>query len=159
LLRDPRRATPLALDLAAIDRTLVIEGAAAPVPPGEMLRVLMVIARPSGLKDVGYQMVARPLVERLSAVRGQVALDVLRPPTLDAMHEALGAATDAGEPYHILHFDGHGAFREVSEKEAKEAPELSEEGSHAWYLSQSHRGLQHYQSGQIEKAAEIFSIF
>jgi CHAT domain len=114
LLRDPKRAAPLALDLAAIDRTLVIESAAAPVPPGEMLRVLMVIARPSGLKDVGYQMIARPLVERLSAVRGQVALDVLRPPTLDAMHKALGAATDAREPYHILHFDGHGTFGTAS---------------------------------------------
>ena len=32
--------------------------------------VLMVIARPSGINDVGYQMIARPLVERLSAVRG-----------------------------------------------------------------------------------------
>jgi hypothetical protein len=62
----------------------VIEGAAASVPPGETLRVLMVIARPSGLKDVGYQMIARPLVERLSAVRGRVRLDVLRPPTLEA---------------------------------------------------------------------------
>src|SRR6476660_942919 len=49
LLRDPKRATPLALDLTAIDRTLVIEGAAAPIPPGEVLRVLMVIARPAGL--------------------------------------------------------------------------------------------------------------
>jgi hypothetical protein len=110
LLRDPKRATPLALDLTAIDRTLAIEGAAAPVPQGETLRVLMVIARPAGLKDVGYQMIARPLVERLSAVRGQVRLDVLRPPTLEAMHKALGAAAAAGEPYHILHFDGHGTF-------------------------------------------------
>ena len=110
LLRDPKRATPLALDLAAIDRTLVIEGAAASVPRGEVLRVLMVIARPAGLKDVGYQMIARPLVERLSAVRGRVDLDVLRPPTLEAMHEALGAAAAKGEPYHILHFDGHGTF-------------------------------------------------
>ena len=110
LLRDPRRATPLALDLTAIDRTLVIEGAAAPVPPGEVLRVLMVISRPAGPKDVGYQMIARPLVERLSAVRGRVALDVLRPPTLEAMNQLLGAAAIAGEPYHILHFDGHGTF-------------------------------------------------
>jgi len=39
-----QRPTPLALELAAIDRTLVVEGAAAPVPPGEVLRVLMVIA-------------------------------------------------------------------------------------------------------------------
>jgi hypothetical protein len=110
LLRDPNRATPLALDLAAIDRTLVIEGAAASVPPGEVLRVLMVIARPAGLKDVGYQMIARPLVERLSAVRGRVDLDVLRPPTLEAMHKALAEAVGEGEPYHILHFDGHGTF-------------------------------------------------
>jgi hypothetical protein len=110
LLRDPKRATPLALDLAAMDRTLVIEGAAAPVPPGEVLRVLMVIARPAGLKDVGYQMIARPLVDRLSAVRVRVDLDVLRPPTLEAMHKALGAAAAKGEPYHILHFDGHGTF-------------------------------------------------
>jgi hypothetical protein len=60
LLRDPRRATPLALDLTAIDRTLVIEGAAAAVPGGEVLRVLMVIARPAGLKDVGYQILPGP---------------------------------------------------------------------------------------------------
>jgi tetratricopeptide (TPR) repeat protein len=110
LLHDPKRATPLALDLAAIDRTMAIEGAAAPVPPGEALRVLMVIARPAGLEDVGYQMIARPLIERLSAVRGRVRLDVLRPPALEAMHKALGAAAAEGEPYHILHFDGHGTF-------------------------------------------------
>jgi hypothetical protein len=114
LLRDPKRATPLALDLAAFDRTFAVEGATAPVPPGKTLRVLMVIARPSGLSDVGYQMVARPLVERLSAVRGRVKLDVLRPPTLEAMHKALVDATEAREPYHILHFDGHGAFGDGS---------------------------------------------
>jgi hypothetical protein len=80
------------------------------VPPGEVLRVLMVIARPAGGRDVGYQMVARPLLERLGAVRGKVALDVLRPPTLPALGATLRAAADAGTPYHILHFDGHGTF-------------------------------------------------
>jgi hypothetical protein len=70
----------------------------------------MVIARPAGLRDVGYQMIARPLVERLSAVRGRVDLDVLRPPTLEAMHKALAAAAAESGPYHILHFDGHGTF-------------------------------------------------
>src|SRR5205085_12178147 len=110
LLQDPGRATPLALDLGAIDRTLRIEGAAAPVPPGEVLRVLMVIARPGGLADVGYQMVARPLVERLAAVSGRVDLDVLRPPTMAAFADALAAAAERGRPYHIIHFDGHGTF-------------------------------------------------
>ena len=36
----------------------------------------MVIARPAGLDDVDFQMVARPLHERLQAVRGEVRLDV-----------------------------------------------------------------------------------
>jgi hypothetical protein len=49
---------------------------------GEALRVLMVIARPAGARDVGFRMVARPLLERLEAVRGRVELVVLRPPTL-----------------------------------------------------------------------------
>ena len=110
LLQDPERQTPLALDLRAIDRTLVAAGAAAPVPPGEALRVLMVIARPAGLQDVGYQMIARPLMERLEAVRGEVALEVLRPPTLEALTSRLQAAAKAGQPFHILHFDGHGTF-------------------------------------------------
>jgi tetratricopeptide (TPR) repeat protein len=108
LLQDPERSTPLALELSSIDRTLIAAGAAAPVPPGEVLRVLMVIARPAGLQDVGYQMIARPLMERLSAVRGQVELEVLRPPTLEALTDQLKAAAD--RPYHILHFDGHGTF-------------------------------------------------
>jgi hypothetical protein len=38
------------------------------------LRVLMVISRPLGISDVGYKMVARPLLDRLDAVRGEVDL-------------------------------------------------------------------------------------
>ena len=52
---------------------------------GGRLRVLMVISRPAGTADIGYQMIARPLLERLDAVRGQVELVVLRPPTLEAL--------------------------------------------------------------------------
>jgi tetratricopeptide (TPR) repeat protein len=111
LLKDPLRATPLALELGAIDR-LVPSEAEAVEPDGasEGLRVLMVIARPSGLGDIGYQMIARPLLERLEAVRGKVELAVLRPPTLDALKATLAEAASEGRPYHILHFDGHGTF-------------------------------------------------
>jgi tetratricopeptide (TPR) repeat protein len=68
----------------------------------------MVISRPAGTEDVGYQMVARPLLERLAAVRGEVALTVLRPPTFDALHQAVTQAADDGKPFHVVHFDGHG---------------------------------------------------
>ena len=110
LLRDPRRATPLALDFASIDRTLPAEGMAAETVAGEVLRVLMVIARPAGVEDVGYQMIARPLLRRLEAVSGKVDLEVLRPPTLEALKARLGEAAVEGRPIQILHFDGHGAF-------------------------------------------------
>ena len=55
-------------------------------------------------------MIARPLLERLEAVRGQVDLVVLRPPTLDALAEALAEAAAAGEPFQVVHFDGHGVL-------------------------------------------------
>ena len=55
-------------------------------------------------------MVARPLLERLDAVRGEVDLSVLRPPTFDALKGALASAAAHGEPFHVVHFDGHGVM-------------------------------------------------
>ena len=109
LMRDPALATPLALSLAGLSRSLLTipETVDAPATIGK-LRALMVIARPQGKRDVSYQMIARPLIERLPAVRGSVELVVLRPPTLQALAAALTAAHERGEPYHIVHFDGHG---------------------------------------------------
>lgn len=109
LLRDPARPAPLALELAGISRGLPEPPGIQSVPVREgRLRVLMIISRPSGERDVGYQMIARPLLERLGAVRGDVDLAVLRPPTLDALAAALDEAADRGEPFHLVHFDGHG---------------------------------------------------
>jgi hypothetical protein len=90
LLKDPERADPLVVTLSSCDRTFgaAVE-ASAPAASDDVLRVLMVIARPDGLKDVGYQMIARPLLERLEAVRGRVDLDVLRPPTFEALKQRL----------------------------------------------------------------------
>jgi hypothetical protein len=112
LMADPRRGTPLALDIAGVSRALpaVPDGAETVPVPGGRLRVLMVISRPGGTGDVGYRMVARPLLERLEAVRGQVDLVVLRPPTLDALRDELKRSANAGAPYQVVHFDGHGAF-------------------------------------------------
>ncbi|GAA2975358.1 hypothetical protein GCM10010483_19350 [Actinokineospora diospyrosa] len=77
---------------------------------GEQLRVLMVISRPAGAADVGYQMIARPLVRTLEVVRGRVELVVLRPPTLEALERVLAEAADADEPFQVVHFDGHGVL-------------------------------------------------
>ena len=110
LMRDP--GGPVALGLAGVSRALpVAELAQTAATPGGRLRVLMVISRPAGTGDVGYRMIARPLMERLDAVRGEVDLVVLRPPTLDALRKTLADAAEAGEPFHVMHFDGHGALR------------------------------------------------
>ena len=70
----------------------------------------MVISRPAGANDVGYQLVARPLLERLKAVQGEVELTVLRPSTFDAFAQVTKQAADSGAPFHVVHFDGHGIF-------------------------------------------------
>jgi WD40 repeat protein/tetratricopeptide (TPR) repeat protein len=109
LMRDPAHSRPLALDGIGLTRSLPAAhlGDVFAVG-GDRLRVLMVISRPRGTSDVGYQMIARPLLRRLAAVRGQVDVVVLRPPTLDALQTELRAARAAGEPFQIVHFDGHG---------------------------------------------------
>ena len=109
LMRDGKG--PVAMGAGGISRSLpVANGAGTLEVPGGKLRVLMVISRPAGASDVGYQMVARPLLERLDAVRGEVSLTVLRPPTFDALRETVRKAAEAGEPFHVVHFDGHGAM-------------------------------------------------
>ncbi|MEO0760461.1 MAG: CHAT domain-containing protein, partial [Pseudomonadota bacterium] len=115
LMQDPQRPTPLAIGaFGGVSRRCHAEAAPMPVPPGEALRVLMVIARPRGLEDVDFQMVARPLHDLLAAVGGDVRLDVVRPPTLAALEERLEKARDTGAPYHVVHFDGHGVFSKTA---------------------------------------------
>ncbi len=114
LMSFPGRGVPVALDGVAVSRNLTGEGMAKVVGvPGSRLRVLMVISRPQGTNDVGYQMIARPLLRRLEAVRGSVDLVVLRPPTLDRLREVLTEAQEAGKPFQVVHFDGHGVFGQM----------------------------------------------
>ena len=112
LMADPGQDHPLALETAGVSRSLQMapDAAGTVAVPGGRLRVLMVIARPAGSGDVGYRMIARPLLERLDAVRGSVDLVVLRPPTLEALRAELDRAVTAGEPYQVVHFDGHGVM-------------------------------------------------
>ncbi|HCT77522.1 MAG TPA: hypothetical protein DGG94_13045 [Micromonosporaceae bacterium] len=100
---------PLALDGVGIDRSISTATLRNTFnAEGVRLRVLMVIARPRGTDDVDYQMIARPLMSRLEAVRGRVELVVLRPPTLDRLEQVLAQAMTDGAPFQVVHFDGHG---------------------------------------------------
>ena len=48
-------------------------------------------------------------------------LDVLRPATFTRLSSVLRAAADAGRPYHVVHFDGHGTWLDVADLEPDQA--------------------------------------
>ncbi|GLY25564.1 tetratricopeptide repeat protein [Micromonospora sp. NBRC 101691] len=108
LLTDPNRPTPLALDGVRITRMLASADA---VPgfavPDDRLRVLMVISRPDGPRDVAFRSIARPM---LDAAEGRADVVVLRPPTVEGLAETLLDARAQGRPFQIVHLDCHGRF-------------------------------------------------
>jgi tetratricopeptide (TPR) repeat protein len=80
------------------------------------IRILLVTARPEddacGYLD--HRASALPLVEAMEALPGLVKLHLLSPPTFEALGQELQRAYDAREPYHVLHFDGHGVYDRIA---------------------------------------------
>jgi tetratricopeptide (TPR) repeat protein len=115
LLWDPRTNVPIAIRAASFTR-----GYANPLQSprplaggGEQgqIRILLAICRPARDDDVPFRSVAGRLLKGLGERQStNVRLDVLRPPTFARMTELLRIAAE-DQPYHIVHFDGHGAFR------------------------------------------------
>ncbi len=139
LLRDPKTGTCLALHAAAFVHSNFqparpfqeVESGAGPI------RILLAICRPGGRNDVPFRSVASQLIKGLAdADRDLFQLDVLRPATFDALGMKLRKAKDAGVPFHIVHFDGHGAFIEIDSliKDMKQKNEERIKGSWKWKL-------------------------
>ena len=84
-----------------------------PVRPTKLpIRILLVSPRPEG-EDVGYidhRVSARPLVEAVESLGELAQLTVLTPPTFGALEDALKTADKDGEPFDVVHFDGHGVY-------------------------------------------------
>ena len=87
-------------------RTLDVSVVEAPI------RILLVTARPvdDSCGYIDHRASALPLVEAMEKLGGLVRLHVLSPPTFDALGVELQRAFDAREPYHVVHFDGHGVY-------------------------------------------------
>ena len=110
LLRDPAPGRGfLALLLAGLYRRRSGQAVQKPAPPpGEgPFRMLLVVARPSGETYIPLSTMARPLLDAARPLRPRIELDVLRPPTFAALTKRLD---DMPGHYHLVHFDGHGAF-------------------------------------------------
>ena len=74
--------------------------------PRNRVNILLVVARPYR-RDVGYRSIARPLVELIKKQKLPAYVHLLRPPTFDQLRQHL---RERPGYYHILHFDGHGAY-------------------------------------------------
>ena len=118
LIRDAKTDIPLALRARSFVRA---QPQAAQRPrllaqteEAKEVRILLVICRPGKDDDVPFRSVAGRIIKGLNEdARRLFRLDVLRPPTFEALGKALRAAKGREEPYHIVHFDGHGAFMDV----------------------------------------------
>jgi tetratricopeptide (TPR) repeat protein len=113
LLRDPEADVPLALRARAFVRAThdAVQRPKSPKGEGGPIRVLLAICRPRGRHDVPFRSVAKRLLEGLRESEA-VRLTVLRPPTYEQLARMLRDAKARGEPYHLVHFDGHGVWSE-----------------------------------------------
>ncbi len=119
LLRDPEMDTPLALLARSFVRAQPTRARRPSLPKedGDKLRILLAICRPGGDQDVPFRSVASRLIKGLDeAGREAYDLDVLRPPTFEQLERVLRQAKEEGRPYHVVHFDGHGAYGETASR-------------------------------------------
>lgn len=75
------------------------------------LRILLIVSRPDDLGFIDPRLTTRSILDALQPLgEPNVAIDFCRPPTLARMEEMLSQARMRGEPYTIVHFDGHGTY-------------------------------------------------
>ncbi|HET8798603.1 MAG TPA: CHAT domain-containing protein, partial [Thermoanaerobaculia bacterium] len=76
------------------------------------IRILLVTARPEdeACSYIDHRASALPLIDAMETLGGSVQIHLLDPPTLPAMSDELARARRNREPYHVVHFDGHGVY-------------------------------------------------
>ncbi|MDD5395089.1 MAG: CHAT domain-containing protein [Thiothrix sp.] len=75
-----------------------------------VLRVLAVSPRPSQAGYIDHRASIKPLVEAVESLGKRVELVRVNPPTFEQLKTELRQAQATGNPFHVLHFDGHGVF-------------------------------------------------
>ncbi len=105
LLRDPATGTFLALSRkTTIVRQLALDDAAVleEPEPARTLRILAVLSCPTGLARLDLARERRRIEQAVDG-RSEIRVRVLESPTFAELTEVL-----RGEPFHVLHFMGHG---------------------------------------------------
>lgn len=110
------------------------------------LHILLVIARPYGSRDVGFQTIARPIAAVLDqpGLSARIRLEVLRPPTFQAFCTAMARRhEDGGLYFDIIHFDGHGDFGTRASSTSPRGSLLFETGDGSEAIVDSRQLLKH----------------
>jgi tetratricopeptide (TPR) repeat protein len=101
------------------------------------IRILLVSPRPEDklAAYIDHRVSARPLVDAVESLGDLAELTVLAPPTYPALGEALRRASEAGCPFDVIHFDGHGVYDRqrglgaLCFEDPKDADKLEKRGS------------------------------
>jgi len=123
LMRDPQTNSAIALRVKAFVRVQSnpnISFVKVPKAHEGRVRLLYIVCRPSGRKDVELRAVANRLLQGLGEDRARYDITALRPPTFEALQKELKAAKKKRRPYHIVHFDGHGVYAELKDSVLKD---------------------------------------
>ena len=116
LMYEPKSDSPIALRVKEFVRVEAKPNLDfVPVPPSAdgRVRLLYVVCRPGGTNDVSLRAVANRLLQDLGEDRSRFDITALRPPTFEQLQQELTDAKEAGRPYHIVHFDGHGMYADL----------------------------------------------
>lgn len=118
LMRDPQSDSPIALRVRAFVRVQSNPNLSfVPVPAVDAgrIRLLYIVCRPRGTGDVSLRAIANRLLQDLGADLARFEITALRPPTFEQLQQELTDAKAAGQPYHIVHFDGHGMYEDLKD--------------------------------------------
>jgi len=109
MMRDARG--PLAFRGVTIRRQLRGSSSSRDFQLSLPLRVLLIVSRPSDVGFIDPRNSIAPMLDALDALpSGQVTVDFCEPPTLVELEKTISQARKDNLPYHIVHFDGHGAY-------------------------------------------------
>ena len=74
------------------------------------IRILAASPRPSEAGCIDHRISIKPLIEAIEDLGNKAELMRVHPPTIEQLKHELQQAESTGKPFHVVHFDGHGAF-------------------------------------------------
>ncbi len=94
----------------SVRRQLEAPEKTTPRPAQLPLRLLYIVSRPADAGFIDPRLTTKALFDALDPLGAHVRVDFCRPPTVARMEEMLREGQRAGDPYGLVHFDGHGTF-------------------------------------------------